>query len=326
MSRAANPRLMVVGGQKAFAEGGPSEDRLQFLGDLFPRLTRDVRHTGETTRFVGFQGSLETGAEMEFLGIEVNLVEEVPAGMVAWELYGNLLRRREPGDRGPRAATELPVRWIWMDTGSTGERLVGEFAPVSAGSGLPDRLRLSANAYVSMLPGGSSDEIELVDYDPSWPEQFERCARWLISTLGRDVAVRVEHYGSTAIPGMPAKPIIDLLVEIPGFEAAMPRVLPRLNNPFWEYWWYKDHLTFVRRDRLGGTRTHHLHMAPRGHALWQGLAFRDYLRAHAADAARYAELKRRLATSYRADRERYTNEKEEFVREIARRAASRASG
>ncbi|HET6487804.1 MAG TPA: GrpB family protein, partial [Spirochaetia bacterium] len=151
-----------------------------------------------------------------------------------------------------------------------------------------------------------------------------RCKEWLVSILGPETALRVEHYGSTALEGIPAKPIIDILVEIPELDLAMPSIVPRLNDPFWEYWWYKDHLTFIRRDRLGGTRTHHLHMAPRGHAVWQGVAFRDYLRSHPRDAARYADLKRRLAGDFRDDRERYTDRKEAFVREIAATAATGA--
>ncbi len=320
MSSSLHSPLLLVGAEAIFPREGAAEDRMRFLGDLFPRLTRDVRHTGSISRIVGFQGFAAELDEMEYVGIEVNLVESVPRGMVAWELGPEVFRRRTNQD--PRGASAHPIRWIWRDAGPTGERPIGEFAPTREGSGLPARLRLTTNAYLTMLPGGSGDEIELVDYDPSWPERFVHCKRWLESILGPDTALRVEHYGSTAIAGIPAKPIIDILVEIPDFEVAMPRVLPSLNNPLWEYWWYKDHLTFIRRDRLGGTRTHHLHMAPRGHALWQGVAFRDYLRSHPEDASRYAELKRGLARDFSGDRERYSDQKTAFVREIARKAAT----
>jgi len=296
---------------------------MRFLGELFPRLTRDVRHTGPISRIVGFQGATGERGEMEFVGIEVNALESVPPGMVAWEL-GPLTLRRRNSQAG--SVTAHPIRWIWQDAGPTGERPIGEFVPTREGSGLPEKLRLTANAYLTLLPGGSNDAVRLVDYDPSWPERFARCREWVRTLLGAELALRVEHYGSTAIVGIPAKPIIDVLVEIPDFDRAPSHVIPRLNNPLWEYWWYKDHLTFIRRDRLGGTRTHHLHMAPRGHALWQGVAFRDYLRSHPTEAARYAELKRGLAGAFPGDRERYTDQKEAFVREIAGKAASPAAG
>lgn len=69
-----------------------------------------------------------------------------------------------------------------------------------------------------------------------------------------------------------------------------------------------------------GQRTHHIHMAPQGHKLWEGLAFRDCLRTHDADALRYAALKHKLAKSYRQDRERYTDAKTMFVKEITSKA------
>jgi GrpB-like predicted nucleotidyltransferase (UPF0157 family) len=166
----------------------------------------------------------------------------------------------------------------------------------------------------------SNDDVELVDYDPSWPQQFTEFATWLCDLLGVDVALRIEHYGSTAIPGIPAKPIIDVLVEIPSFAEAKRVTIPRLNSERWEYWWYSDHMTFIRRERLMGRRTHHVHMAPRGHRLWEGLAFRDYLISHPQEVSRYAALKRELAENYRQDRERYTQAKTEFVREITSKA------
>jgi len=65
-----------------------------------------------------------------------------------------------------------------------------------------------------------------------------------------------------------------------------------------------------------GIRTHHVHMAPRGHTLWEGISFRDYLRRHPGEAARYAALKRDLAARHAHDRERYTQAKTQFVREV----------
>jgi GrpB-like predicted nucleotidyltransferase (UPF0157 family) len=75
-------------------------------------------------------------------------------------------------------------------------------------------------------------------------------------------------------------------------------------------------MVFIKRDALMGKRTHHVHIAPRGHPVWKGLIFRDYLRAQPQVAARYAGLKRGLAARYREDRERYTNAKSTFVKDV----------
>jgi GrpB-like predicted nucleotidyltransferase (UPF0157 family) len=122
------------------------------------------------------------------------------------------------------------------------------------------------------------------------------------------------------VPGIPAKPIIDILVEIPSFAEAKERALPLLNDVSWEYWWYDNHMVFFKRETPMGKRTHHVHMAPQRHEVWAGLVFRDYIRSHPEAAARYSELKRRLAVEHRADREGYTDAKSAFVRQATARA------
>jgi len=110
------------------------------------------------------------------------------------------------------------------------------------------------------------------------------------------------------------------VMEVPSFALARQRLLPLWDDEAWEYWRYGDHMMFVKRQSLTGRRTHHLHLAPAGHRLWEGIAFRDYLRARPEEAARYAALKRELAGRYREDREGYTEAKAAFVREITAQA------
>ena len=81
-----------------------------------------------------------------------------------------------------------------------------------------------------------------------------------------------------------------------------------------------DKRVFFKRKEIMGERSHHIHLAPAGHDIWKGLAFRDYLRSHGEEAGRYAALKQRLASLYPADRERYTQAKTEFVNEILAKA------
>ena len=314
--------MLLVGGQRLFDEGCEAHERTGSLSNLFQRLTREVRNTGEVTRYLDFQGRVEGTGDFEFFGIEVDKVSELPPGMNAWQLESSNLRIEASAGGGVQSAEQIELRWDWWKSTSTGPRpWVGEFSVPHPPPGLPNRLFLSANAYVGLHEEDSaSDSILLSEYDPAWAVEFERFSSWLKAALGADVALRIEHYGSTAIPGIPSKPIIDVLVDIPSFDQAKRRVLPLLNDPQWEYWWYEDHFTFIRRNRLMGERTHHLHMAPRGHRLWDGILFRDYLRSHPAEAAAYARLKQDLASTYREDRERYTREKGDFVRAINRMA------
>lgn len=111
-----------------------------------------------------------------------------------------------------------------------------------------------------------------------------------------------------------------MLVEVPSYDIARQAILPLLNREEWEYWWYQDHMVFIKRQALMGKRTHHIHLAPAEHRLWEGIAFRDYLIAHPETAARYAALKGELADKHREDREGYTQAKTAFVQEITAKA------
>jgi GrpB-like predicted nucleotidyltransferase (UPF0157 family) len=244
--------------------------------------------------------------------------------MIAWELSDDRWTVWETRGGRPVIAAQHSIAWQWRAcSSSAGKRPIGEWAvadPAPSGDGATAVGRefwVSAHAYVRPREhDASADEVHLADYSSSWPQQFAEFASWLVGYLGPDVALRVEHFGSTAIAGMPAKPIIDVMVEIPSFSEGKKRVLPLLSQEEWEYWWDAGHMVFIKRQKLMGQRTHHVHMAPRGHPLWERLAFRDYLRSHPEEASRYAALKVKLATAFREDRERYTEAKAEFVRQV----------
>jgi GrpB-like predicted nucleotidyltransferase (UPF0157 family) len=290
---------------------------------MFQRLPKQVTHAGRVSRFVGYERPGIEGDHLRFFGIEVDAIDDLPDGTTAWELSDREWTVWEPRNARKAIVWQERIAWEWLDRSASGTgRRMGEFVargPVNAGCEARPFWMFS-NSYVDLLRDEFRDDIYLVDYDPSWPAQFDEMADWLRTRLGTDVALRVEHYGSTAIPGMPAKPVIDILVEVPSFAEAKKRVLPCLNEETWEYWWYAGHMVFFKRKELMGERTHHVHLAPCGHAFWDGLPFRDYLRSHAEDAARYAALKRQLAERHRKDREAYTDSKSEFVREVLSRA------
>lgn len=162
--------------------------------------------------------------------------------------------------------------------------------------------------------------VIIFEYDPRWSELFTQEAKNLRNLLGSKLLSRIEHIGSTAIVGMPAKPIIDMLVAIPSFELAQQAILPKLIDKEYGYLWRSDrppgHMMFVKGLPPHNPRTHHLHFAPEGHKLWERLHFRDYLRTHLVEADKYAQLKQELAAKFPKDREAYTNGKSDYVQKI----------
>lgn len=169
------------------------------------------------------------------------------------------------------------------------------------------------------------DEVRIADYDPRWPAMYEAEAARLRAALPPGLVLAVEHFGSTAIPGMAAKPVIDILVAVPSIEAARTLAvgpMEALGYAFWADNPHRDRLFFVKGlPPAAPHRTHHVHMAEPDGEMWQRLPFRDYLRAHPDEAANYAALKRALAARHGADREAYTAAKTAFVNAIMERAS-----
>lgn len=175
-----------------------------------------------------------------------------------------------------------------------------------------------------------SEDVEIRPYDPAWPELFQREASHLRSCIPANLIRRVEHFGSTAVPGLAAKPVIDLLVEVRSLRAAREEISPVLRAQGYEYFWRPSfgddvppwYAFFIRRNERG-LRTHHIHMVTRRAAFqehWDRLLFRDYLIAHPLAAREYEELKIRLAAAYPDDRVGYTEGKTAFINRITERA------
>ena len=166
------------------------------------------------------------------------------------------------------------------------------------------------------------DEIEIVPYDPSWPAQFEAEAALLRAALPPDLVLAIEHFGSTAVPGLAAKPIVDMLVEVTDLRATRTCIAPILESQGYDYLWRPTHgddgppfyAWFIKRDPGTGARTHHIHMVE-GHFAehWDRLLFRDYLIGHRDVAEEYERLKVRLSSADPRDRVAYTRGKTEFV-------------
>ena len=172
----------------------------------------------------------------------------------------------------------------------------------------------------------ADDQIELSPSDASWPARFTAEAAAIRAALGDRFAYDVHHIGSTAVPGLAAKPIIDIVLEVADREV-WPSLVEPLHRLGYVYWAENPDATkmfFVKGMPPFGTgRTHHIHVHTPD-AVEPVLRFRDYLTAHPEEARRYEELKRELAAKFQLDRDRYTKAKESFVREVLRGA--RASG
>src|SRR6267142_482442 len=164
------------------------------------------------------------------------------------------------------------------------------------------------------------EEILLVPYNHAWPRMFEEEKHHLLNCLPSELIKRVEHFGSTAIPGLAAKPIVDMLVEVTSLEETKERIAPVLEAQGYDYFWRATHgedgppfyAWFIKRNSAG-IRTHHVHMVERDFEHWDRLLFRDYLIEYAEIAKEYQTLKYALARDYLNDRVAYTNGKSEFV-------------
>lgn len=157
--------------------------------------------------------------------------------------------------------------------------------------------------------------VEVVAYDPAWPARFELERALLEPVLAPWLAGGIHHVGSTAVPDLAAKPIVDVMAGVADVDAAREAIpalaalgyldWPGDPNGGWRRWFLKPHPAL---------RTHHLHLIEPGHPRFAAqLAFRDRLRADAELRDAYARLKRRLAAEHRHDREAYTEAKGGFV-------------
>jgi GrpB-like predicted nucleotidyltransferase (UPF0157 family) len=164
--------------------------------------------------------------------------------------------------------------------------------------------------------------VVVVDYDPTWADVFEALRKQVSGVLG-DTASAIEHIGSTSVPGLAAKPIIDIDVLLAS-ESVLPEAITRLAR-----------LGYVHQGDLGipereafltpaGAPAHYLYVCPpQSREFQRHVAFRDYLRAHRVEAKAYGDLKKALALQFRDDREAYMAGKDGLVKEILARAMVR---
>ena len=174
------------------------------------------------------------------------------------------------------------------------------------------------------------EDVGILPYDSRWPDLFRREAEHLRSCIPAALIRRIEHFGSTAIPGLAAKPIVDMLVQVTSLRAARTEIAPILKAQGYDYFWrpsFGDDIPpwyafFIRRDHRG-IRTHHIHMVTGRRTFqehWERLLFRDYLIVHPEIARAYERLKSDLAAAHPNDRVAYTKGKTAFIQRITAQA------
>jgi GrpB-like predicted nucleotidyltransferase (UPF0157 family) len=162
--------------------------------------------------------------------------------------------------------------------------------------------------------------IHLESYRPEWPIMFQRERALLADVLEQWLVGPIEHIGSTAVPGLDAKPIIDIMAPVESLEASRPALMALEPMQYCHAPYRADVMHWLCKPGPA-LRTHHLHLVPFASRIWHDrLAFRDSLRANPHIANDYLQLKRRLAVTYANDREAYTNEKAPFIETLLRGA------
>lgn len=156
--------------------------------------------------------------------------------------------------------------------------------------------------------------VRLCEYTPLWPELYQAEAQVLRQALGA-IAVDVQHVGSTAVPGMRAKPILDIAVAVRGL-ADVPRCATPLSTLGYQFAYWAD----LENDYLfekGAARTHHVHVVQGTSRQWTDyITFRDALRGDQQLSAEYEQLKMELVKRFYGNRAAYTSAKAEFIRRV----------
>ena len=163
--------------------------------------------------------------------------------------------------------------------------------------------------------GLERESVRVVPYSPEWPRLFEE-ERGLLESAFGGRALAFEHVGSTSVPGLAAKPVLDLMASVRDLKDVEPCVAPLARVGY----------TYKGENGLPGRhyftkgsplRTHHLHVVTHGGDFWrEHLLFRDHLRAHPDEARAYARLKTELSRKFSRDRAAYTEAKAPFIRRV----------
>lgn len=159
-------------------------------------------------------------------------------------------------------------------------------------------------------------KVELVQHSPDWSSMFRQEKYFLLEKIGNWLKGSIEHVGSTAVPGLMAKPVIDIMFGVESLEASKPAIEILKNNGYC-YFPYKEEVMHWFCKPSNSLRTHHLHLIPFESSLWkERIHFRDALISDQALAEEYEALKLTLAKEHVDNREAYTDLKWPFIENV----------
>lgn len=181
---------------------------------------------------------------------------------------------------------------------------------------------ITAEEYIADSPAVlKKDHVNLVPYNAEWPVMAQTEIEKIKSVFPVDAIVDIQHVGSTAIVGLSAKPILDIQIAVPSLESMKLLAVPILQKLGYEYWANNPdpkRMFFVKgMPPYGEKRTHHIHIFEQDSDYWcNKLIFREHLRSHPDVAKEYEQLKTKLAQEHLYDREKYTDEKLDFINRV----------
>jgi GrpB-like predicted nucleotidyltransferase (UPF0157 family) len=159
-------------------------------------------------------------------------------------------------------------------------------------------------------------KVKLISYKPIWKKLYKKEEKLLLNAFGKDI-LDIQHVGSTSVPGVKSKPIIDIALGIKSLKIGKKFISPlkKLNYEYMGNAGVKGRLFFAKGSRKN--RTHYLHVERLNSKNWKNhIIFRDYLRKHKKAVEEYNKLKVKLAKEFKDDRDQYTSKKEFFIKKI----------
>ncbi|NER15066.1 GrpB family protein [Leptobacterium flavescens] len=165
--------------------------------------------------------------------------------------------------------------------------------------------------------------IKLVEHNPDWTGIYEKEKTRIISNVEKEIILRIEHFGSSSIPGIRSKPYIDIMIEIPKELLFSKSVIKPFEDLGYSYFKVPErenidaYMSFGKGYNLEGKKEqiYHIHMCPKENVMWDQIYFRDYLKSNRERARQYEELKLQLASEFQNDRGAYVLGKTDFIKE-----------
>jgi GrpB-like predicted nucleotidyltransferase (UPF0157 family) len=164
--------------------------------------------------------------------------------------------------------------------------------------------------------------IEISQYDSNWPKLYEEERQLIEKNIDPTLFSRIEHFGSTSVPGLSSKNTIDILMAVEYEDTSTHEIIEQMKKIGYEFNWQNEgannHMVFIKGydPEAPKQQTYHIHAAPENHSLWNRIHFRNYLITHPEVAQVYEQLKKSLANKYKHERVEYRIAKTEFIKEI----------